>query len=73
MSCVHKLEYSPAIEVLDKNTEKLVGEILTILEAVIPGDRQAEATKATIKQAVWRFNRGVKIGFDGIMTTEGGL
>jgi len=62
--CAHKIEFGPFAEVLDRATEKMVGEVLTILEAVIPGERQVEATKVSVKQAVWRFNRNLKTNLE---------
>jgi len=34
---------------------------------VIPGDRQLDASKKTIKQLIWGFNRDVKKGCDEMM------
>jgi len=70
MNCAHTVKLGPLTELLDKNTERVVGEILTILEAVIPGDRQTDATKATVKKILWGMNKEMKNGIDGIMTEE---
>ena len=70
MECAHKVSLGDLNKLLDEKTEKMVGEVLTILEAVIPGDRQTDATKATVKKILWGFNRDVKSGCEGIMTSE---
>jgi len=70
MSCAHTVEFGPATKLLDEKTEKMIGEVLTILEAVIPGDRQTDATKSTVKKIIWNFNREVKSGFEAIKNTE---
>ena len=70
MTCVHKANLGAVTKLLNERTEKMVGEVLTILEAVIPGDRQAEATKSTVKKILWNFNRDVVSGLDGMITTS---
>lgn len=67
MTCAYNVEIGPLVKLLDERTEKLVGEVLTLLEAVIPGDRQLDASKKTIKQLIWGFNRDVKKGCDEMM------
>ena len=70
MNCAHKVDLSGLIKLLDEKTEKLVGEVLTIIEAVVPGDRQAEATKVAVKKLLWGFNREMKSGIDKIVSSE---
>jgi len=71
MICAYKVGVGEVTKLLDEKTEKMVGEVLTILEAVITGDRQADATKSTVKKIMWSFNREVKSGLDGLMISEG--
>ena len=71
MICAYKVGVGEVTKLLDEKTEKMIGEVLTILEAVITGDRQAEATKSTIKKIMWSFNREVKTGIEGKMISEG--
>lgn len=60
MPCAHNIEFGNLMKILNDRTEKMVGEVLTIIEAVVSGDRQAEATKSTIKKLIWAFNRDLK-------------
>jgi hypothetical protein len=52
--CAFVVEYAKMNEVLTKETEKMVGEILTIIEASMPDGSSREATKSLVKQSVWR-------------------
>jgi hypothetical protein len=60
MTCGNVIEFSELSRILDAKTERMVGKILTIIEAIVPGDRQADASKATVKSIIWDFNRDVK-------------
>ncbi len=70
MVCAHNVEFAEIVKVVDAKTEKAVGEIMTILEAVIPGDRQAEASKATVKRILWSMNRDVKMELEKLTIGE---
>jgi hypothetical protein len=58
--CSYKLSFSETNKILDEQTEILIGKVLTLLEAVIENDRQSEATKKTVKQYCWAFNKDIK-------------
>jgi len=70
MSCAFEVEYGKLIELLNKGTERLVGEIMPVLEAVISADRQADATKSIVKKAIWSFNRELKSCIEEITTSK---
>ena len=70
MGCEYKIGFGPAAKILDERTERMVGEILTIIEAVVSNDRQVEATKAVVKKYIWNFNRDVKNSFEELIKAE---
>ena len=70
MNCAHSIEYGQATKVLDDYSAKLVGEVLTVVEAVVPEGSQRDATRTLIKKAIWQFNRNVKSGFDEMRKLE---
>jgi len=55
---------------LNKDTERLVGEVMILLEAVISNDRQVEATKAVVKQTIWKFNKSIRERYEEILNEE---
>jgi uncharacterized FlaG/YvyC family protein len=69
-SCVQKIDYPKVVEIIDKNTNDVVGEVLTFLEAVVPEERRVEAAKSTIKQMLWRFNKNVKYTLSELLNSS---
>jgi len=57
VECAYKMDISFAeySRILIENTEKLVGEILTVLEIIDLTEVQEKAVKSMVKQAIWRF------------------
>ena len=53
-SCVQKIGYPVIVETIKNSTDKCVGEILTIIESVLPEGKSCNATKLLCKQAIWR-------------------
>ena len=71
MNCAFTVGFGEFTDELNKKTEKMIGEILTTLEATIPGDRQCVASKALVKQIVWKFNKDVKTCLEEKIKTDG--
>ena len=69
-SCAHRVDYGPLLDLINANTKNIVGEVLTLLEAIIPEGKQAEAAKSTVKRIIWQSNRNVKSGIEGLMTNQ---
>lgn len=40
--------------ITDRLGNQLCGEVLTVIEAILPDRKQAESAKALVKQAIWR-------------------
>jgi len=55
------LNFPDVAKIIDLKTEKVVGEILTLLEASISNEKQVEALKSTMKRYLWTSNRDTKI------------
>ena len=70
LTCAQNIEFIKATEIVDEESNKLVGDILTLLEAIIPSDRQMEATKSNVKKMVWRWNSNVKVKFEGLVSSK---
>ena len=49
-----------ALQSLDIQTKRLVGEVMNLLEASVPNSSATEALKKSIKQALWRTNRNIQ-------------
>jgi len=71
MTCAHSIGFGEFADEMNKKTEKMIGEILTTLEAAIPGDRQCTATKALVKQVVWKFNKEIKTSLEEKILNSG--
>jgi len=69
MSCSKQVEYGKLINVLQEQDEKMLGELLTFIDAILPPGKQVEATKSNVKQIVWRYNRAVQSSIDEITTS----
>ena len=61
MTCMQTLNFPDVAKIIDLKTEKVVGEILTLLEASISNEKQVEALKSTMKRYLWTSNRDTKI------------
>ena len=70
MICAHRIEYPSLVKLLDEGTERLVGETLTLLEAIMPEGTSRDAAKRMAKQSIWQFNRSVKAEVEKIMVSE---
>ena len=64
MTCAHSIGFGEFADEMNKKTEKMIGEILTTVEASTPGDRQCTAAKALIKQIIWKFNKEIKLSIE---------
>ena len=64
MNCQQLIEYGPLSAALKADNEKMLGELLTFIEAVLPAGKQCEAVKSNVKQIIWRsHNQSIsKIG-----------
>jgi len=69
MSCIEYVEYGKLINVLRDCNDKLLGELLTFVEAVISSEKQAEAVKSNVRQIVYKNQRLVKTTIDNITTS----
>ena len=49
-----------ALQSLDVQTKRLVGEVMNLLEASVPNSSATDALKKSIKQAIWRTNRNIQ-------------
>ena len=49
-----------ALQSLDIQTKRLVGEVMNLLEASVPNSSATVALKKSIKQAIWRTNRNIQ-------------
>ena len=58
--CPNKIRFDSIISKLDLETEKLVGEVLTILESSLADNRQCFAAKRMAKKAIWQLNHNIK-------------
>ena len=70
MNCIHCVDFAEVQKTIDQKTEKIVGEVMTLLEAVITSDRQAEATKSTVKKILWNTAREMKADLEKIATKK---
>jgi len=70
LNCAQNIEFIKATEIVDEESNKLVGDILTLLEAIIPSDRQMEATKSNVKKMVWRWNSNVKVKLEELVSSK---
>jgi len=64
MTCAFTIEFGEFTDEFNRKTEEMIGRILTTLEASIPGDRQCTATKALVKQEIWKFNKDIKVSIE---------
>ena len=59
------------LQSLDVQTKRLVGEVMTLLEASVPNSSATEALKKSIKQALWRTNRNIQDDVNSMSFTNG--
>jgi len=57
--CQWSIGYPRLTELIKTNTEKLVGEVLTVFEMVLPEGSSRDATKLMTKQIIWRWHNRV--------------
>ena len=48
------------LQSLDVQTKRMVGEVLTLMEASLPDTPATTALKKSIKQAMWRTSRNIQ-------------
>ena len=48
------------LQSLDVQTKRMVGEVMTLMEASLPDSPATKALKKSIKQAMWRTNRNIQ-------------
>ena len=48
------------LQSLDIQTKRMVGEVLTLIEAALPDTPSTTALKKSIKQTMWRTTRNVQ-------------
>ena len=60
-----------ALQSLDVQTKRLVGEVMNLLEASVPNSSATDALKKSIKQALWRTNRNIQDDVNSMSFTNG--
>ena len=58
------------LQSLDIQTKRMVGEVMNLLEASLPGVPATVALKKSIKQAMWRTNRNVQDDLNSMSFTK---
>jgi dGTP triphosphohydrolase len=58
------------IQSLDIQTNRMVGEIMNLIEASLPDSLPTTALKKSIKQAMWRTNRTIQDDVNGMSFTN---
>ena len=48
------------LQSLDVQTKRMVGEVMTLMEASLPDTPATTALKKSIKQTMWRTNRNIQ-------------
>ena len=48
------------LQSLDVQTKRMVGEVMTLMEASLPDTPATTALKKSIKQAMWRTSRNIQ-------------
>ena len=48
------------LQSLDIQTKRMVGEVMTLMEASLPDTPATTALKKSIKQTMWRTNRNIQ-------------
>ena len=55
------------IQSLDIQTNRMVGEIMNLIEASLPDSLPTTALKKSIKQAIWRSSRNIQIDMNSMI------
>jgi len=55
---------------LNIQTNRMVGEVMNLLEASLPDSVATTAIKKSIKQAMWRTNRNIQDDVNGLSFTN---
>tara|TARA_R100000008_G_scaffold81565_1_gene64942 strand:- start:845 stop:1063 length:219 start_codon:yes stop_codon:yes gene_type:complete len=55
---------------LNIQTNRMVGEVMNLLEASLPDSSATTALKKSIKQAMWRTNRNIQDDVNGLSFTN---
>jgi len=58
------------LQSLDIQTKRMVGEVLTLIEASLPDTVSTTALKKAIKQTMWRTTRNVQDDVNGLSFTN---
>jgi len=58
------------IQSLDIQTNRMVGEIMNLIEASLPDSLPTIALKKSIKQTMWRTNRTIQDDVNGMSFTN---
>ena len=48
------------LQSLDVQTKRMVGEVMTLMEASLSDTSATSALKKSVKQAIWRTNRNIQ-------------
>lgn len=59
---------SNALQSLDNHHKKLVGEVLTLIEASVHENQTSIALKIMVKKAIWRVNQDMKNDMNSMST-----
>ena len=54
------------LQSLDVQTKRMVGEVMTLMEASLSDTSATTALKKSIKQAMWRTNRNIQDDLNGM-------
>ena len=60
------------LQSLDIQTKRMVGEVLTLIEAALPDTSSTTALKKSIKQTMWRTTRNVQEDVNSLSFTDEG-
>ena len=58
------------LQSLDIQTNRMVGEVMTLMEASLPDSPSTIALKKSIKQTMWRTNRNIQDDMNGLSFNE---
>jgi hypothetical protein len=58
------------LQSLNIQTNRMVGEVMTLMEASLPDSPSTVALKKSIKQAMWRTNRNVQDDMNSMSFTN---
>tara|TARA_R110002020_G_scaffold47649_3_gene135517 strand:+ start:283 stop:498 length:216 start_codon:yes stop_codon:yes gene_type:complete len=59
-----------ALQSLDVHTKRMVGEVMTLIEASLFDTTATTALKKSIKQTMWRTNRNIQDDVNGLSFTN---